>query len=161
MILILSLLGISAALRGSTAIGSSLFNSQNRVPLAFRYNIIYTALLLCSILFAMPYGLNVVALAIAANSLFSVFVFRVALGLIGLGTSFAAHPGASFHCRSADVGCNRFLRNLPILTALHPGMHLGALIACGAISYASVLHLLSRQYLQDFTELAARFTKRR
>lgn len=91
MIPILSLLGISAALRGSTAIGSSLFNSQNRVPLAFRYNIIYTALLLCSILFAMPYGLNVVALAIAANSLFSVFVFRVALGLIGLGTSHLLH----------------------------------------------------------------------
>lgn len=162
MIPILSLLGISAALRGSTAIGSSLFNSQNRVPLAFRYNAISTVLLLCSILFAMPYGLNMVALAIAANSLFSVFVFRVALGLIGLGTSHLLHilarPLIAALLMWAAIA---FLRNLPILTALHPGMHLGALIACGAISYASVLHLLSRQYLQDFTELAARFTKRR
>ena len=38
MIPILSFLGISAAVRGSTAIASPLFNSRNQVPLALKFN---------------------------------------------------------------------------------------------------------------------------
>lgn len=91
MIPVLSMLGLSAALPGSTAIASSLFNSQNRVELAFRYNLLATILLIGSVIVAMPFGLEHVAISIAANSLLSVFIFRVALGLIGMNTSDVLH----------------------------------------------------------------------
>ena len=161
MIPILSMLGISAALRGSTATASSLFNAQDKVALAFRYNIIATVLLLISILLGLPHGLNAVAIAVAANSLFSVFVFRIALGLIGLDSRHVAHILARPLIASLVMWAGiAYLRNLPFFSSSFLALRLGLLIISGAFIYAVMLHWSSRQYLQDFSELAARLLKR-
>lgn len=161
MIPILSMLGLSAALRGSTAIASSLFNSQNRVELAFRYNLLATILLIGSVIVAMPFGLEHVAIAIAANSLFSVFIFRVALGLIGMNTSDVLHILARPLIAAAVMwlaitALREALATLPLALPAR----LGTGIVSGAIVYTIVLHLLSRQYWQDFAELSGRLLKR-
>jgi hypothetical protein len=43
---------------------------------------------------------------------------------------------------------------------LHVALRLALWVAAGAVTYTLFLHALSRQYLRDFTELAARLTKR-
>lgn len=161
MVPILSMLGVSAALRGSTAIGSPLFNSQNRVELAFRYNAAATVVLLSSVIITMPFGLNAVAVAIAANSLVSVLIFRVALGLIGLKTRDVLHILARPLIAALTMWA--VIAGLRIAFSdieLHVVVRLALWIATGAVTYALVLHALSRQYLKDFTELAARLAKR-
>ena len=161
MIPILSMLGLSAALRGSTAIGSPIFNSQNRVDLAFRYNALATALFVASVVVTMPYGLNAVAIAIAANSVVSVFIFKVALGLIGLKTRDVMHilarPMIAALLMWAVIAG---LRTALTDSELHAALRLALWVATGAVTYTLVLHTLSRQYLRDFTELAARLVKR-
>ena len=84
MIPILKLLGLSAALRGSTAIATPIFNSSNRVGLALRYNSIATVLMISAVLLAIPEGIVAVATAVALTSLYSLITLRVALQLIGL-----------------------------------------------------------------------------
>lgn len=161
MIPILSLLGLSAALRGSTATGSSLFNAQNKVELAFRYNLGATVLLLASVILALPHGLDVVAMAIAANSLVSVLIFRVAIGLIGMDNRDLLHIlarplGAAALMWLAIAA----LRPELVSQGWSPAGRLVASIATGAASYALLLHLSSRQYYADFRDLAGRLLKK-
>jgi PST family polysaccharide transporter len=161
MIPVLSMLGFSAALRGSTAIASSLFNSQNRVEQAFRYNLIATTLLIGSVVAAMPFGLEAVAIAIAVNSLFSVFIFRVALGLIGMNSGDLLHILARpLIAASVMWLAITTLREALTTMPLAVPVKLGTGIVTGVIVYAIVLHLLSRQYWQDFAELSGRLLKR-
>lgn len=161
MIPILSMLGVSAALRGSTAIGSPLFNSQNRVELAFRYNAFATCLFVVSVVLAMPHGLQAVALAISANALVSVAIFRVALGLIGLTSGAVMHilarpMAASVVMWGVIAGLRVGIADMP----LHVFAKLLLFIATGAVVYILVLPALSRQYLHDFTELAHKLFNR-
>lgn len=158
---ILTMLGISAALRGSTAIASPLFNSQNRVSLSFRYNVLGTALLVVSAALALPHGLNVVATVIAANALFSVLTFRIAFGLIGLGSRDVAHVLARPVVAALVMwGGIVLLREVLAGSALHLAARLGLLVMCGALLYTLTLHALSRRYLKDFTELAGKLLKK-
>jgi PST family polysaccharide transporter len=155
------MLGISAALRASTAISYPLFNSQNRVKLSFYYNIFGTILLVISILVSLPFGLEVVAGAISANALFSVILFWASLRLIGLGLRAVLHVLlrpviASLLMWSAIF----FLRSQVQADALNIVLHLFLMIACGATVYCITLIALSRQYLQEFIALANKLLKR-
>lgn len=154
MIPVMAMFGLAAALRASTAIGSPLFNANNRVGLAFRYNVIATVLLIGGVLVAMPYGIGAVAAAVAVTSLYSVVVLRAAFGLIGLGFRHVlAVLGAP-----AVASCAMWLFTLG-LRQLHwhalPGALLLVHVLAGATVYLVALHLLSRQYLQDFRQAGA------
>lgn len=85
MVPIMVLFGLSAGLRASTAIASALFNATDRVGLSFRYNALSTALLIAGVLFAMPHGINAVAIAVALTSLYALVSLNAAMRLVGMG----------------------------------------------------------------------------
>jgi len=87
MIPVVKLLGLSTALKGSTAIVTPLFNAANRVALSLRYSIFGSIIVVLSVLAASPWGIEAVAGAIALSALYSLVGYRVGLGLIGLGWS--------------------------------------------------------------------------
>lgn len=160
MVPILSMLGISAALRGSTAIASSLFNSQNRVGLAFRFNLAGMVLLVLSVVASLPYGLTFVAAAISANALFSILILRVAFGLIGLDGRAVLHV----LLRPVLASCTMWavialLQQILASTTLLASLRLLLDIVSGAVVYSLLLHLLSRQYFQEFQELGRKLLK--
>lgn len=158
MMPILSMLGISAAFRGSTAIAFPLFNAKNRVELALKFNIIGTALMVTSVVLALPYGLKTVATVIAANSLYSLVTFWVGLGLIGLNIKhivqiFAAPVAASLVMWAAIAAIRLMITGLWTYPELRLLLH----IVAGALTYILTLCLFDRQYLLDFKELANKF----
>jgi PST family polysaccharide transporter len=84
MVVVMSMFGFSAAIRASAAISIPLFNATDRVGLALRYNLVGTALLLCAVLVAMPWGVEAVAMGVALASLYPLVSMRAAYALIGL-----------------------------------------------------------------------------
>jgi PST family polysaccharide transporter len=157
MIPLLTVLGISAALRASTAIAFPLFNSQNQVVLSFHYNVVGTIIFLISIFIAIPFGLEFVAIAISINSIFSVVFFWASLRLINLGLR------AVFHVLLYPIIASLVMWGAIILlrSQFQPGslnvvLHLMLTIVWGAFIYFIALIALSRRYLQDFKGLVGK-----
>jgi O-antigen/teichoic acid export membrane protein len=158
MIPVVTMLGISTALKASTAIASPIFSATNRVDLALKYSVFGTVLITAAVVFAIPYGVDAVAFAIAIASLYTLVIFRVGLGLIGLGTReglVILGPPAT----AAAVMWLSVMVARPVSSAwiANPGLLLLTHIALGSLTYTLTLHLVSRQYLRDFRELARRF----
>ncbi len=153
--------GISAAIRAGTAISGPLFNACDRVGLAFKYNVVGSSLLMVGVVVALPFGLEVVATAIAVISLFSLVTFRVAIGLIGLGTpammQILVPPTVAGALMWSAIEAAR-----AATTAAVPSdaLRLLAHVVGGAAVYLLTLHLLSGVYLADFKELASRLFRR-
>jgi PST family polysaccharide transporter len=159
MIPVMAMFGLSGGLRASTAIASPLFNANDRVALAFRYNLIAAMLLIGGVMLAMPYGIDMVAAAVAVASLYSLVIMRAACGLIGLKTRHVLQmlgpPAlASFVMWLTTAA----LRQIGWST--QPLLLLPAHVIAGGCVYVAVLHLLSRQYLRDFRHAATLFFKR-
>lgn len=161
MIPILTFFGLSAAAKGSTAIASTLFNSQNRVALAFKYNLIGTVINIAGIALAIPYGIVWVAVAGTVYSLYSVFMFKVGLGLIQLSTRqslriLAPPTVAAIVMWLTIVVLRPYLaETLPSL-----GLLLASNVVLGACVYAVILNVLSPDYLRLFKKLLARLRSR-
>jgi len=159
MIPVMAMFGISAALRAATAIGSPLFNANNKVGLALRYNSIGTALLIGGVLLAMPYGIEAVAASVALTSLYSLVSFRAAFGLIGLGMrdvlNVLARPMvAATAMWLLTEAFRQWQLDLPVAGLL------AIQVALGAAVYTLTLHLLSRQYWLDFSQAVRLFGKK-
>jgi O-antigen/teichoic acid export membrane protein len=157
MIPVMSMFGLSAALKGSTAIASPLFNSQDRVGLALKYNSVGTLLMVAGVVLTMPYGVEKVAMAVMLASLYTLVSFRVGLKLIGLGNRHVfmilGMPAiASLVMWLAIAG----LRIMAAGTEMHPALLLAGFSISGAFVYAVTIHLLSRQYLREFIDLGKR-----
>lgn len=158
MIPVMTMFGLSAALRAATAISQPLFNSNNRVVLAFRYNAVGTALLVASVLLTMPYGIQAVGIAVALSSLYSVVTLRAAFGLIGLGTQHVVQvlgpPGMASGVMWLAVFSIRGMN-----PAGGASLMLAVQVACGAGVYLLTLHILSRQYLKDILQARTVFLR--
>lgn len=85
MIPVVKFLGVSIAIKGCTALATPIFNSQNRVGLGLRHNIIGTIIIIVFISIASSYSIETVALAVVLATLYAVVIYWRALGLIGLG----------------------------------------------------------------------------
>lgn len=159
---VMGIFGLSAALRATVATATPLFNATNRVGLSFRYNLFGMVLTVLAVALALPHGVEGVAIAVALSSLYPFVVFRVALGLIGLGVRhMLLMVGPAALASSVMWLAVEALRPFVSLSGLHPGWRLLGQSAAGAAVYLLVLHLVSRQYLQDFRELAATLAKKR
>lgn len=162
MIPVMSMFGLSAALKAATAVAGPLFNACDRVALALKYNIIGSALMAVAVFIALPHGLNVVAAAIVLVTLYSVLTFRVALGLIGLGGAavweILGPPAIASALMWAAVAA---LRPASAGVFAAPAALLLCHAAIAGLVYVAALHLLSRQYLRDFMQLADQLLKRR
>lgn len=155
---VMSMFGLSAAVRASTAIASPLFNATNHVGLALKYNSVFTVIQLVGVAMSMPYGIDTVAKTVAALSLLLLIVFwqgmvfielgirdvgrvlippTVAATLLWLGIEGARHHFGVWSQSSA------------VLLLTH--------MALGASIYLLCLHLISRQYWRDFIDLIGRF----
>lgn len=161
MVPIMTMFGISAAIRASTAISGPLYSACDRVGLALKYNVLGSGLLMAGVIVALPFGLEVVAAAIAVISLFSLVTFRVAIGLIGLGMpamlQILGPPSLAGAVMWAAIEASR-----PFISVAVPAVAMRLLIhvAEGAAIYLAVLHALSRTYLADFDDLAKRLLRR-
>ncbi|EGJ09800.1 lipopolysaccharide biosynthesis protein [Rubrivivax benzoatilyticus] len=153
MIPVMAMFGLSAALRAGTAIASPLFNANDRVGLAFRYNAAGTVLTIAGVLAAMPFGIEVVAASVALTSLYVLLPARTAFGLIGLGSRHLLQvlgpPVAAAALMWLATSALRATWTAPPALAL--ALHVGA----GAVVYLVALHLLARQFLQDFRQAFA------
>ena len=159
MIPVMSMFGISAALKAGTAIATPLFYATNQVGLAFRNNVVGTALLIGGVLLTMQHGLEAVAVAVAASSLYSLVGFRLAFSLIDLTLRDAASVvGPPFLASAALWVVTYLVRDAGWSTT--PGVALAGHILVGATTYLLCLHVLSRQYLQDFKQAGAMLLKR-
>ncbi|MBL8349605.1 MAG: lipopolysaccharide biosynthesis protein [Burkholderiaceae bacterium] len=159
MIPVMAMFGLSAALRAASAISQPLFNSNNRVVLAFRYNAVGTALLVAGVLLTMPYGIEAVGIAVAMSSLYSVVTLRAAFGLIGLGTRHVLQvlgpPAVASGVMWLAIAS---IRAMDWNSA--PSVMLGVQVASGSIVYLLTLHILSRQYLNDLRQARGPFLSR-
>lgn len=162
MIPVLTFFGLSAAIKGSTAIASTLFNSQNRVALAFKYNLVGTVINIAGITLAIPYGIVWVAVAGTVYSLYSLFVFKVGLGLINLPTRQALRILAA-PATAATVMWLAIVVLRPYLAESigSLGLLLASNVALGALIYTFVLNAISPTYLHLFKKLFARLSQRK
>jgi PST family polysaccharide transporter len=161
MIPVLSVLGLSAAVRGATAISSPLFNSQNRVGLALRYNVVGTCIFVMGALVAMPYGLETVAAAIALCSLYSIVTFRAGLRLVGLsarsvfeilGGPFVASLAMWIGISQIRLVSSGWTDRAELLLICH--------VIAGAVIYCISLVLVSREYVAEFALLLRKISGR-
>lgn len=161
MVPVMSLFGLSAALKASTAIATPIFNANDRVGLAMRYNAISTVGLVAAVWIALPHGIQAVALAVVIVSLYALVPFRVALGLVGLRNRHVVEIlGAPLMASSAMWAAVTLVRPFSsnLFTATASLLALHALI--GAIVYILCLHLQSRRYLSDVRMLAQKVLPR-
>ena len=154
MIPVLAWLGFSAAIRGSTAISRPIFNSQNRPGLALRYNLIATLLMVTAVTLTLSYGIETVALAIAITSIYSVVILRVALGLIGLKSLALWRILGAPTLSAAAMWLTIYLIRLSeYFYQLSDSYRLIVLVAAGALTYPTLLLLISPQYKSDFINI--------
>lgn len=159
MVPVMSLFGISAALRASTAIASPLFNANNRVGLALRYNVLSTLLLILAVLVTIPMGTSAVAAGVALSSLYALIPFRAALGLIGLGWQTMSHILLAPALASGGLWLATFsFRQLGWIE--RDGLMLLANVGLGALTYLFALHWLDRQFWPEFRQALDRLRGR-
>lgn len=149
MIPVMAMFGLSAAIRAATATASPLFNAMDRIGLALRYNIVGTILMIGGVLLAMPHGIHMVAVAVALTSLYSLVGFRAAFMLVGLSASAAFMLLLRPVLASALMWLATEAFRLFVFQGA-PVLMLALQMLVGAVVYLLALHLMSRQYLEDF-----------
>jgi PST family polysaccharide transporter len=159
MIPVMAMFGLSAAIRAATATAQPLFGSMNRVGLALRYNTVGTVLMIGGVLSAMPYGIHMVAVAVALTSLYALVTFRVAFVLAGLTTADACMVLLRPALAAALMWCAIEAFRLFVFQGA-PVPMLALQVLVGAAVYLLALHLMSRQYLEDFGGAVTMLLKR-
>ncbi|MGB5832310.1 MAG: lipopolysaccharide biosynthesis protein [Thiohalocapsa sp.] len=151
MIPALQMLALASAVRGSAAIATAIFNSQNRVGLALKYNTVGSLLMIIGVLLTTSHGIGAVATAIAVTSLFALVSLQVAFRLIDLPRSsilrmFSPPVVASVAMWSSIYfirgATNHFELTSPPALILHA--------AAGAVVYLGTLLLVAPNYFADF-----------
>lgn len=158
MIPVVGVLGLSAALKASTAVANPVFNAVDRAGLAFRFNLIATALVVVAVVSTLPFGLLAVASAVASVSLYTLIPFARALRLIGLGTAaFWEILGPPFLASAVAWLLTTSIQTLSWWPSSSVLLSLLAGAAIFALCYTSVLHLLTPVYLADLRDIRHRF----
>lgn len=161
MIPLISILGLSAGVRGATAIAPSLFNAMNRVGRGLRQGVISTVIMVIAMTATFPFGLEAIAWGIALASLYSVVTLRISFSLIGLDTKHVWHmlgpPALASAIMWAAVEAVRSFGTggtvgLPLALVLH--------VLAGALVYSGVLLIGSRAHVEDFSVLAKKLLDR-
>jgi len=154
MIPIMSMFGLSAAIRASTAIASPLFNATDQVSLALRYNAFGTALFIGAVMLAMPLGIDAVAIAVVLSSLYALVSFRAAFALIGLTGRHIGQVLGIPTLAALVMWLATTFGFQPIGNAIstHTSLQLLFQVSAGGVTYLAILHVFSGQYLIDFRQ---------
>lgn len=160
MIPVIGWFGIGAAIRGSTAIASPLFNSQDRVALSFRYNLIGTIITVAAVLSSLPFGIRVISISVTLAALYALVPFVAGFRLIGLRLRDALQMIGPPTVAAGTMWLSVYVLRLSQPQSLgEASARLGAHVGCGAIVYALVLHTISRRYLRDFLDVGRRLVR--
>jgi len=161
MIPMVSLFGLAAAIRGSTAISGPLLNGSGRVGLALKYNIYNTILMLFGVIITLQYGIVAVAVAVTISSIFPLLVYRLGLKIIGLNTRhmilILGPPAAAASAMWAIIFSLQPIVN-SIMT-VGPARLL-VLVGIGVVVYPLVLLIISRRHLMDLRQVLNKLLKR-
>ena len=161
MIPVLSMFGLSAAVRGSTAIASPLFNSRDRVGLSFRYNLVGTFITVVAIVIALPYGITAVSAAVALSSLYMLVGFHAGIGLVGLGIRHVLIILGSPTVAAVIMWLAIWaVRPYSASWLASPVLVLLVHVLFGVLVYIVALHATSRKYFADFVDLGKRLLRR-
>lgn len=157
MVPIVSMFGLSAAVRASLTIATPIFNSHARVGMALRYGVIGSLLHLAAVWIAIPYGIEAVAYGVALTSLYGLFPFAAALKLVGLGVRHVLSIlGPPAMASAACWGLVYMLRPSVSEVLQRPAAILLVLGVLSGCLYMFALHLISREYWCDFRQVLAR-----
>jgi PST family polysaccharide transporter len=150
MIPLVSVFGIGAAIRGSTALASPLLNASNRVGITLRYDILGATLMVIGVSLSLQYGIEAVAGAVAAASAYQLAVYSAALRILGMNLSHMyktmAPPAIAGTLMWLSIQALR-----PALTAYIDSAAglLFVLASLGTLIYVIALRLISLQHLLD------------
>ncbi len=157
MVPVVGALGIGISIKASTAVANPILNACDRVGLAFKQNLVGTALMLGGILLVVRSGIVYVGFVIAALSAYWLVAFVLAFRLIGLGPRSVAGvllpPFVVAACMYLAIEVARHLIGEQVQA---PVMRLVVLALIGAAVYTGVLLLSSRQYLDDILSFLRR-----
>lgn len=160
MVPLMAAFGASAAIRASTAIATPVFNACNRVPLALRFNIVGSVILVTSVTLAIPYGIDAVGMAVALSSTYAIVPLVAAFGLVGLSLKHVVSTLAPPLLAAGFMwGATALLRASGGLPTAAPTA-LGLQVVFGALVYLTALHLQSRQYFADLKQAIAAIRSR-
>lgn len=160
MIPLLKIISMGSGIRAATTIGSPIFNATNRLGLSFHLYLASTLASVAALFVGSRWGLLGVAYAILFSALIALLFFRVALGLVRMGTRD--------EWRILGVPCVASLLMLfavmlardPVYAATEAlSGRLAALVLLGALTYAAGVLLMSRSYLRDVHELFRHFRR--
>lgn len=161
MIPVVAFFGISVAIKASTVIVTPIFNACDRVGLGLKYYSLGVALTIFGIWLTMPYGIEAVSASGLVVALYSLVPFRAALALIGLrvrhvgrilGPPLLASGGMWLSIAAFRTISSTLTSSSAVLLAMHVGL--------GVIVYVVLLIVVSRQYVQEFRDLALRLIRR-
>jgi O-antigen/teichoic acid export membrane protein len=157
MIPLVTLFGISAAFRGSTALVSPLLNANNRVGLMLRYHIVGTAAMVVGVGIAIKFDIEAVAMAVAVASLYPLVAYYAAIRILGLDLAdmyrTMGPPAISAAMMWAGIAVLR-----PVLRDKIENLVLSLLIlsTIGFLIYAAILLVISRQHITDARDVVAK-----
>jgi len=161
MVPILQIIAAGAGIRAATTISGPIYNATNRVGLGLRLNALYSILLVTSIVIGIRWGVIGVAYALLLGAAFSVVMFRMALGLIKLGTAdLWGILGAPLIAALTMAAALMVIR--PGLAGLVPevAVRLVCLVVAGAVIYTGIVLLIARRYVADVVEAIEAFSRR-
>lgn len=162
MIPLLTMSGITAAIKASLAIASPVINANNRVAQGLRYEIIGTVITVGAILLAIPHGIVAVATAIVVGSLYGLIPYRFGLSLLGMGWLDAWRMlGPPFVASFSFWGIISLVRTQTVNHVSHPALALLVHSLLATLIYVCLLFLLSRSYWQDLVYLVEKLRGRR
>ncbi len=162
MVPLIAMFGLSAGVRGATALASPLLNAGNRPGFALKHHLIGTVLVVLATVLALPHGIEAVAGALALCSLYALVPYSLAVKEFGFG--FGAVLRIMLGPMAAALACVGGVLLLRRLCApMELGLHLRLVLfgATGAAIYLAVLTLVAREHLHELAGLARRLLQRR
>jgi len=155
MIPVMTMFGLTAACRASTAIAAPLFNAKDRVALGLRYGMVGTVLSFVALLLTVSRGIDVVAAGLALTSLYSLVVMHAAFRLIGmtladLSRVLVVPVGSALVMWWAIAESRGFLLSLSAGSPLLPFF---LEVALGSVVYSVCLAMVSQAYLGEVRSL--------
>lgn len=161
MIPVLKIISAGSGIRAAATVATPIFSATNQVGLSFRLNIVSTMLFVASILIGFHWGLSGVAYGLLFNALVALVMYRVALGLIGLGGAalwgmmgWPVMASALFFM--AITECRPWIAG-SLSAPLERG---AALVALGVGLYSLTMLLCARTHVRDVADAGSRFKRR-
>jgi len=156
MTFILQMFGLSAGFRAVAAVSTSLFHACDRVGLSLRYNVVGTIIMIVTVVLAVPYGVNAVAAAMAAASLYWLITFRIGISLVGLRTKDALVILGPATAASAAMWLSIAAARGSMHEWLGTNWVLLPQVLVGAVVYVVLLSVLAPTCVRDYLMLMQR-----